>query len=77
MQWGYAREAAALAQEWDLPRDVRNFFMIQGSIEPQQPPWIGNVIEVGRFGPFINGPGGSVAAGPDAYIIYYRRRPRW
>ncbi|GIW45622.1 MAG: hypothetical protein KatS3mg077_2904 [Candidatus Binatia bacterium] len=70
--WDEAVRASQVAQRWNLPADVRHFFMRQEGIGPQQPWWAAGQAPYGTFGPFVAPTGGAIPAGNRAYIDFYR-----
>lgn len=75
MIWKDALDAAAGAENWNLPKNVRHFFLRQEGVGPQKPGWATGMTPYATFGPFINVGGGDVPRGSTAFIDFYQGVP--
>lgn len=73
--WGDAVRASRAARQWNLPQDVRHFFMRQEGVGLQQPWWASGRTPYNSFGPFVAPRGGAIPPGNRAYIDFYRGVP--
>ena len=72
--WQQAIRAASISKTLNLPKNVDHFFLRQGGVGVQTPPW-SHVRLYQSFGPFINVGGGDVPAGTKTYIDFYQEAP--
>jgi len=72
VMWRDAVQASRAAQQWDLPADVRHFFLNQAGVGPPWPTWSYGRSPYATFGPFVNVGGGDVPRGGWTYIYIYR-----
>jgi RHS repeat-associated protein len=70
--WQDCQRAAEAAENFDLPNDVKHFFLRQDGVGRQTPAWASNTRPYRSFGPFINVGGGDVPKGSATYIDFYR-----
>lgn len=72
--WQDSEAAAKQAESFDLPSNVKNFFIRQENIGPQKPTkeqWGDFDPPITSYGPFINVGGGDVPKGSKTYIDIY------
>jgi RHS repeat-associated protein len=70
--WKDCQDAAKEAENWNLPNNVKHFFLRQNGVGPQKPGWAGNNNPYATFGPFVNVGGGDVPSGSAVYIDFYQ-----